>query len=493
MNNLKKILEKNNLNKSTNKFGTDKGDFKSYVDLFYENYFSSYKNKKINLLEIGFRNGASLFLWSKYFKNGNILGLDNGSDSLLKEKSYVKEWINESNIQTRICDAYSKKVSKSIKIKFDFIIDDGPHDIRSQIRSIQLYFSKLKDNGTLIIEDLIKGYISCFFLNLVTPLNTDIKILNFRRNKPGRDNMLFVIKKKRFRLSFLIKRLLLSIYILYKFPQELFYKTNFLEINKVITKREKDLYLNLNDFSFNIYSQNGEDGIIQEINNKLKLHNTENYWCVEFGAWDGVHLSNTYNLITKGCKGIYIEGDKRKFKELLKTKEKHPNLIAFNKYISKNYFSENSLDNILSQTEIPIDFDLLSIDIDSFDLEVWESLKNYFPKIIIIEINSEYPPGVLKWHSDRNANVNGNSFSATLNVAKDKGYELVFHSGNMIFVRKELFNHLNINPKFIKYPELLYNDTWLSIEKNKYTKLVRRIFAFLIVKIINRIKKFSFL
>ena len=63
----------------------------------------------------------------------------------------------------------------------------------------------------------------------------------------------------------------------------------------------------------------------------------------------------------------------------------------------------------------------------------------------------------------------------------------------MIFVRKELFNHLNINPKFIKYPELLYNDTWLSIEKNKYTKLVRRIFAFLIVKIINRIKKFSFL
>ena len=172
MNNLKKILEKNNLNKSTNKFGTDKGDFKSYVDLFYENYFSSYKNKKINLLEIGFRNGASLFLWSKYFKNGNILGLDNGSDSLLKEKSYFKEWINESNIQTRICDAYSKKVSNSIKIKFDFIIDDGPHDIKSQIRSIQLYFTKLKDNGTFIIEDLIRGYMSCFFLNLVTPLNT---------------------------------------------------------------------------------------------------------------------------------------------------------------------------------------------------------------------------------------------------------------------------------------------------------------------------------
>ena len=76
MSSLKEILKEYNLNKSINKFGTDKGDFKSYIDLFYEDYFLNYKNKKINLLEIGFRNGASLYLWAKYFKKGNIIGFD---------------------------------------------------------------------------------------------------------------------------------------------------------------------------------------------------------------------------------------------------------------------------------------------------------------------------------------------------------------------------------------------------------------------------------
>ena len=131
MNSLKQILKKYNLNKSKNNFGTDKGDYKSYVDLFYEDYFLKYKNKKINLLEIGFRNGASLFLWSKYFTKGNILGLDNGSDLLIKEKNYIKKWINQPNIEIRICDAYSKKISKTIKKKFDIIIDDGPHNFFS--------------------------------------------------------------------------------------------------------------------------------------------------------------------------------------------------------------------------------------------------------------------------------------------------------------------------------------------------------------------------
>ena len=39
MRSLKEILQEYNLNKSINKFGTDKGDFKSYIDLFYEDYF----------------------------------------------------------------------------------------------------------------------------------------------------------------------------------------------------------------------------------------------------------------------------------------------------------------------------------------------------------------------------------------------------------------------------------------------------------------------
>ena len=119
--------------------------------------------------------------------------------------------------------------------------------------------------------------------------------------------------------------------------------------------------------------------------------------------------------------------------------------------------------------------------------------KNLMIKIVIIEINSEYPPGIIKWHSNEYSNVNGNSFSATLQVAKNKGYELVCHAGNMIFVRKEYFQLLKIDQKFLRYPEILYNDKWYSISKNKYNKLLRRIFAFLNVKVINKIKVILFL
>ena len=492
MRNLKEILYKNNLNKSKNKFGTDKGDYKSYIDLFYEDYFLKYQNKKINILEIGFRNGASLFLWSKYFIKGKIFGLDNGSDLLIKERNFIQEWINQSNIQIKICNAYSRQIAKEINTKFDFIIDDGPHNILSQIKAILFYYPKLKKNGTLIIEGLLKGYISSLILAFFTPINADIKLLNFRNHKPGRDNMLFVIENKYFNNLNFLKRIIFLCKMFCSIPKELFYKQNIFNIERRAIEMNDENNCNLLNFKKNIFSQNGEDGILEELNKRLELTEGNNYWCVEFGAWDGIYLSNTYNLVNKGCNAIYIEGNKKKFKDLKETSKKHPRIIAINNFVSKNKSSKFSLDNILKNTIIPNNFDLLSIDIDSFDLEVWESLCEYLPKIVVIEINSEYPPGIIKWHSNEYSNVNGNSFSATLQVAKNKGYELVCHAGNMIFVRKEFSQLLKIDQKFLRYPELLYNDKWYSISKNKYNKLLRRIFAFFNVKVINKIKSYSF-
>ena len=81
-------------------------------------------------------------------------------------------------------------------------------------------------------------------------------------------------------------------------------------------------YINLSKFRFNIYSQNGEDGIIEELIKRLNIDKTNNQkWCVEFGAWDGMHLSNTFNLVTKGWKAVYIEGDPNRFNTLIKTTE----------------------------------------------------------------------------------------------------------------------------------------------------------------------------
>ncbi|WP_295399002.1 hypothetical protein, partial [uncultured Thiocystis sp.] len=78
-------------------------------------------------------------------------------------------------------------------------------------------------------------------------------------------------------------------------------------------------YPPLHTFAQNIYSQNGEDGIIAEVLKRISRSSELDHWCVEFGAWDGVYLSNTYNLIkNKGYKAVLIEGDQKKHNELCK-------------------------------------------------------------------------------------------------------------------------------------------------------------------------------
>ena len=217
--------------------------------------------------------------------------------------------------------------------------------------------------------------------------------------------------------------------------------------------------LPLNKYGKNIHSQNGEDGIIAEILNKLNLGDEKNSWCVEFGAWDGIHLSNTFALVENGWNAVYIEGESERYQDLLKTKQKFPKIFPIEAFVARYSDEEKSLDNILAKTNISKDFELLSIDIDSYDCDVWESLSNYEPKIVIIEINSSIPPGILRRHSKE---TQGNSFSSTLAVGMKKGYTLVCHTGNLIFVKNELIDQLEIPKRYIDYPELLFLNRWVA-------------------------------
>lgn len=193
-------------------------------------------------------------------------------------------------------------------------------------------------------------------------------------------------------------------------------------------------------YSKNIYSQNGEDGIIEELFKRLKI---ENGWACEFGAWDGTYLSNTFNLVkNKNFNAVFIEGDNKKYNDLLNTAEKFPNIFPINAYVDHNDTS-NSLDNLLKQTNIPNDFDILSIDIDSYDYHVWKSLKVYRPKIVVIEINSSVKVNDQNWIHSPNK-YNGTGFKPTYDLGIEKGYKFILHTGNMFFIRSELYDKLNI-------------------------------------------------
>jgi hypothetical protein len=74
---------------------------------------------------------------------------------------------------------------------------------------------------------------------------------------------------------------------------------------------------------------------------------------------------------------------------------------------------------------------------------VWKSLKIYRPKIVIIEINSGINTSDDK-HIHTPGVYQGTGFRPTFNLGNEKGYTFVLHTGNMIFVRNDLFPKLNI-------------------------------------------------
>lgn len=220
------------------------------------------------------------------------------------------------------------------------------------------------------------------------------------------------------------------------------------------------------EFKYDKFSQHGEDGIIEKI---MEILPEKDKNCVEFGAWDGIAMSNTRNLIIdKGYSAVLIEGDSAKFKELKRNYSENPNVITINRFVG---FDDNdNLDQILKDTPIPFDFDFLSIDIDGNDYHVWKAIKNYSPKVVCVEFNPTIPTEVeFVQRADHSLNQ-GASLLPLVKLGKEKGYELVAVSlVNAFFVKKEYFplfeiednrpEILRTNLEYVTYLFLGYDGT----------------------------------
>jgi hypothetical protein len=195
------------------------------------------------------------------------------------------------------------------------------------------------------------------------------------------------------------------------------------------------------------FSQNGEEGIIEAI---FEIITPANKWCVEFGAWDGINMSNTcYFLKNKSWRGVHIEGNPARFQQLVANFSSFSHIYQFNELVGFTS-GKDTLDDFLSNTPIPKEFDLLSIDIDGNDYHIWESLKIYRPRLLVIEINPRIPNDIL-FIQDRDMLVNqGSSLLALITLGKMKGYELVcVHHTNAFFVLKSEFNKFGITDNSI--------------------------------------------
>lgn len=174
---------------------TDKNTIHSYLPL-YQKLLINKKETAKNVLEVGIYNGGSIKLWSDFFKNANVYGLD------IRHSNDVWEGIkNKKNIILHTSsDAYNNEffithfLNKNIKC--DFMLDDGPHTLESMKKFIKLYSQIMTDDGILIIEDVQSwDWIDILKNEVPENLKQFIKIYDLRPNKGRYDDIVFTIDK----------------------------------------------------------------------------------------------------------------------------------------------------------------------------------------------------------------------------------------------------------------------------------------------------------
>jgi hypothetical protein len=197
----------------------------------------------------------------------------------------------------------------------------------------------------------------------------------------------------------------------------------------------------LTRFGWRAFSQSDEDGIIQEIFRRIGVTNRR---FLEIGAGDG-RENNTAYLLACGWSGTWIEAD--------------PHAASASLRICAVPIAEGRLavvgaaatpanvNELVRDSGLAGEIDLLSVDIDGNDLHVMTSLDAVRPRSVVVEYNASYRPPV-RWvmsydpdHRWDGTNYFGASLSAYTDLLASRGYALVgcnLAGVNAFFVRADL-------------------------------------------------------
>lgn len=171
---------------------------------------------------------------------------------------------------------------------------------------------------------------------------------------------------------------------------------------------------NLRDYENQVYSQCGEDGVLQHLFDEL---GAKNQYFVEFGAKDGMFVSNSANLrLHHGWKGLLLDAAAKPGDPL----------------VTSAFVTAENVNDLFAEHGVPEVFDLLSIDIDGNDYWVWKALDRFTPRVVVIEYNiffahddartMPYNPDH-RW--EEGSAYHGASLAALRKLGDEKGYALV--------------------------------------------------------------------
>lgn len=163
--------------------GTDKATTHQYAQHVYENEFTPYKDSPLNILEIGISGGYSLKVWSEYFTQAIVYGLDISLDQCKLDPI-------PDNVHIILGDGTNPEVFESLP-KFTLVIDDASHALHDQLETFKIVFPNMEKGGLYIIED-IQDFNSA--KAAFEQVNPNFEVFDIREHSGRYDDVIFLYR-----------------------------------------------------------------------------------------------------------------------------------------------------------------------------------------------------------------------------------------------------------------------------------------------------------
>jgi SAM-dependent methyltransferase len=190
------LLKQTELCEIIKRKGSDKcSDWHNYSPL-YHFLFSENRKGNLNIFEVGIYGGASVRSWNEYFINSKIYCGDVNPSYFINEENIMSFFCDQDNPES-IRDMWNSDPLKDLS--FDIIIDDGKHEFPANINFLENSYSKLKEDGIFIIEDLTVLTLNLFKERIQEIKNSlepkFIQILEIANSSNHLDNNILLIQK----------------------------------------------------------------------------------------------------------------------------------------------------------------------------------------------------------------------------------------------------------------------------------------------------------
>ncbi len=205
---------------------------------------------------------------------------------------------------------------------------------------------------------------------------------------------------------------------------------------------------NVRNNEFQVYSQWGEDGIIQYLISKIII---EHPIFIEFGVENYMESNTRFLLMNNNWAGLIFDGSEANINYI----KKDPIYWRHNLKAEHAFIKSNNINGLIEKNGIKGDIGLLSIDIDGNDYWIWENISVINPRIVICEYNSifgneknvtiPYDSNFYRANSHHSNLYYGASIKAFTSLAKLKGYSLIGSNSsgnNVFFVRNDCMQNL---------------------------------------------------